>query len=151
MKSKNAFTVIELIVVVAIIAVLASIVSVSVMQYVQKSKNASALANLKSLGTGAAKYIDSTGDIGGYCLTVKASADAIYKLGFIFYCYDSTASSSEIDFMAPGQFQTLSGNCSQGRWAAKAGSSTSSAKFCVDYTGFSGSGDINISACNCAP
>jgi len=56
---KKGFTIIELIVVIAIIAILASIVLVNVTQYINKSKDGAAIADLDAMRTNAGAFFAS--------------------------------------------------------------------------------------------
>ena len=120
-KSKNyllnminklkGFTIIELIVVIAIIAVLASIVMVNVTQYINKSKDSSIKANLKTLQINAAIWFSDDnkghGSYAGFAETNdhKAPISAIVNSGGTYthtivssdYCVDSTLSSHTAD------------------------------------------------------
>jgi prepilin-type N-terminal cleavage/methylation domain-containing protein/prepilin-type processing-associated H-X9-DG protein len=59
MKTKRAFTLVELLVVVAIIAILALLVSVAAGSFQKKAQTAQSLANLKNLASGLMNHISS--------------------------------------------------------------------------------------------
>jgi prepilin-type N-terminal cleavage/methylation domain-containing protein len=66
MQKQKGFTIIELIVVIAIIAVLAAIVLVNVTTYINKGKDATAMANLATLVVNGTKYFDQHGSYFGW-------------------------------------------------------------------------------------
>ncbi len=80
MQNQKGFTIIELIVTIAIIAVLAVIVSVSVMSYLNRSKDASIKADMSNLISKGTVYFDSHGEYGGFCGNVSATFNAINKI-----------------------------------------------------------------------
>ncbi|MGD0576565.1 MAG: prepilin-type N-terminal cleavage/methylation domain-containing protein [Candidatus Staskawiczbacteria bacterium] len=98
-KNNFAFTLIELIVVIAIIAILAAIVMVNVMQYISKSKDAAALADLNQLSTSAISWFTANnGSYAGFCANTNPDvlniATAIGNLGsgYTFSCSDPSGS-----------------------------------------------------------
>jgi prepilin-type N-terminal cleavage/methylation domain-containing protein len=78
MKNLKGFTLIELIVVIAIIAILAAIVMVNVVQYINKSKDSAAYADLSALTTqGGAYYSDTAKGNGQYNSFYSAATSPI--------------------------------------------------------------------------
>ena len=132
--NKKGFTIIELIVVIAIIAVLAAIVAVNVVGYINKSKDASVVANMKTMMTNAAVWYDtSTNTQNGNAFIGSANAQAAITA--------ITASDNNT-----GAVKAYGGASTVQDWCVETTIYASSAIECADNTGFIGT----ISATHCS-
>jgi prepilin-type N-terminal cleavage/methylation domain-containing protein len=67
MKKEKGFTLVELVITIAIIGILSTIVMFSVVQYVNKSKDANIVGNLAILVSSGEVYYNSNQDYDGFC------------------------------------------------------------------------------------
>jgi prepilin-type N-terminal cleavage/methylation domain-containing protein len=118
---KKGFTIIELLVVVAIIAVLTGIVLVNVAPYLNKGKDAAIKANLSTLLTNGAIFLDSNGNYNNFCANNMVAGKPIY---------DAINS-------AAGAGPTCNVKNTNDAWCACSSLRTTAGDvFCVDSTGY---------------
>ena len=129
MKStiSKGFTIIELLIVVAIIAILTGIVLYNVTAWINQSKDASIQANLNSIQTNSAKFLDANQTYDGFCSDSSyiTAHDAIANISATTQTCNTTVSA----FCACSTLKVTAGNV-----------------FCVDSTGIK----KTVSSTDCA-
>lgn len=122
MQKFNGFTLIELLVTIAIIAILSAIVLFSIVQYINKSKDASIAGNLSVLIPAGEVYYDHNG-VNGYGAGDESSSNS--------FCGSSVVKNS-FDQIASTKYCMASANI----WAACAQEFVNNERaFCVDSKG----------------
>jgi len=145
-EKRDSFTIIELIIVVAIIAILAAIILTNVTGYIQKSKDAKALAELRQITTIASGYYSNSGIFNGLYTDpeILKIENSIFANGYTVTMIDKGGALlnrvQRLNYV-------LSQYCSTDQWVAYFSLGTS--KGCIDYSGYSGNTNANPPLCAC--
>jgi prepilin-type N-terminal cleavage/methylation domain-containing protein len=97
MKKEKGFTLIELVITIAIIGILSTVVLFSIVQYVNKSKDANIVGNLAILVSSGEVYYNSNQDYDGFCASsvVDNSFAEMPKVGSSTYaCIEGSLNDS---------------------------------------------------------